>query len=408
MTVDEGKIMIVKPKVRGFICTTAHPLGCQYHVKQQIDYVKSHPRIHGPANVLIIGASTGYGLASWISALFSARAKAVGVFFEKPASGKRTASAGWYNAAAVEHYAKQEDLYAASINGDAFSNEIKQQTCELIKEKMGKIDLVVYSLASPRRIMPDSGEVANSVLKTLNDNYVNQTVDPINGELKEIEINPATQEEIDDTVKVMGGDDWALWIKALQEQNLLADGVMTLAYSYIGPELTYPIYREGTIGTAKKHLEKTVTELDSLMHALDGKAYVSVNKALVTQASAAIPVVPLYISLLYKVMKERKIHEGCIEQIYRLFHYNIYAGKPISTDEDGRIRIDDLEMRKDVQDVIQRQWTLINANNLLELTDLDGYREDFYHLFGFNFDAINYDQEVDINVAIPSLEREAT
>ncbi len=310
--------MIIEPRVRGFICTTAHPAGCREHVKQLIQEIQHQPPInHGPSNVLIIGASTGYGLASWITALFGARAKAVGVFFERSASGNRTATAGWYNAAAVEEFARQENLFAASVNGDAFSQAIKLQTCDLLKRTLGKIDLVIYSLASPRRVLPASGETVSSVLKTVDKPFHSKTVDPLTGKMSMVEMMPASPEEIQATVQVMGGEDWYLWLETLQQQQLLAEGALTVAYSYVGPEMTYPIYRQGTIGKAKEHLEQTVGRLNELLEPIQGQAYVSVNKAVVTQASSAIPVVPLYISLLFKIMKEKKLHEGCIEQIYR-------------------------------------------------------------------------------------------
>ena len=397
-------MITVKPKIRGFICTTAHPEGCRKHVKQQIDYVESQPRIDGPKNVLVIGASTGYGLASWISALFSARANAVGVFYERAASGSRTATAGWYNAAAVEEFANAAGLTTASVNGDAFSTEIKAQTCEVIKQTMGKIDLVIYSLASPRRVMPGTGEVIHSTLKPTGELYKNKTIDPFKAYLSTVEIDPATPDEIEATVKVMGGDDWALWMEALQQQDLLADGVKTVAYSYVGPEITYPIYRQGTIGKAKEDLEQTAHRLDSLLAAINGKAYVSVNKALVTQASAAIPVVPLYISMLYKLMKQKNIHEGCIEQIQRLYSDFLFSEQTLITDDKGRIRIDDLEMRADIQAEIDKLWKMVEQDNLLDIVDLQGYQDDFYRLFGFGLANINYETPIDVEVSIPSLD----
>jgi len=394
---------VVKPKIRGFICTTAHPEGCREHVKQQIEYVKQNLPIDGPKNVLVIGASTGYGLASWISAIFGAHANAVGVFYEREAKGDRTATAGWYNVAAVEAFAKQENIFVASVNGDAFADDVKAKTCQIIKNHLGKIDLIVYSLASPRRMLPNSGEVVNSVLKTTDKEYSNKTIDPIKGDLGTVTITPANKEEIAATVKVMGGEDWYLWMQALNQHQLLANGVKTIAYSYVGPEITYPIYRQGTIGKAKEHLEQTATEITQFLSPQGGQALVSVNKALVTQASAAIPVVPLYISLLYQVMKNKQIHEGCIEQIYRLFQDFVYSSKPIITDEKNRIRIDDLEMRQDVQDEIKTAWETVNQDNLLDYADLQGYQDDFYKLFGFGFKHIDYDKEVDIDITIPSL-----
>lgn len=400
--------MIITPKVRGFICTTAHPTGCAENVKQQIAYVKQQPKINGgPKKVLIIGASTGYGLASRIVSAFGCDAKTIGVFFERAASGKRTATAGWYNTAAFEHAANAAGLYAKSINGDAFSNEIKQQTIDLIKQDLGQVDCVIYSLASPRRTDPNTGESYSSVLKPIGKTYTNKTVNVMTGDVSDISIEPATQAEIDATVNVMGGDDWALWIDALASACVLADNVLTLAYSYIGPELTYAVYRHGTIGKAKEHLEQTAAELTKKLQTINGKAYVSVNKGLVTQSSAAIPVVPLYISLLYKTMKKLGLHEGCIEQIQRLFAERLYMNNDIPTDNNNLIRIDDKEMQPNVQQEIETNWQAINTNNLTQLSDIDGYRREFYQLFGFEFANVDYQQEVDPVVAIPSIEDEA-
>ena len=398
--------MIVEPKIRGFICTTAHPQGCAKNIQNQVNFIKKHPLLtKGPKKVLVIGASTGYGLASRIAAAFGAKADTIGVFYERSAEGKRTASAGWYNTAAFEQIAKEEGLYAKSVNGDAFSDDIKQQTIELIQRDFGgKVDLVIYSLASPRRQDPKTGEIYNSTLKPIGQAFTSKTVNVMTGEVSDISIEPATQNDIEQTVKVMGGDDWKLWIEALLNANLLAPNAITLAYSYIGPKLTYPVYRHGTIGKAKEHLEQTAHELNTvLQNKIKGHAFVSINKALVTQASAAIPVVPLYISLLYKIMKERNIHEGCIEQIQRLFAKQLYSGNEIKTDEEGRIRIDDLEMRKDVQDEIVKLWQQVNTDNVEKISDLKGYRNDFYNLFGFNFEGVGYQRDLDIDLAIPSI-----
>lgn len=401
--------MIVHPKVRGFICTTAHPAGCARHVQEWIQYVQDQPQLQkGPKKVLIIGASTGFGLASRIVAAFGANAKTLGVFFEKPASGKRTASAGWYNTAAFEGAAHQKQLYAKSINGDAFSHEIKHKTIELIKKDWGGgVDLVIYSIAAPRRIDPNTHEVYNSVLKPIGQTYRNKTVDVMTGKVNEIEIPPATEEEIRATVGVMGGDDWKLWIDELLKAQCLAEDAKTVAFTYIGPELTHAIYRQGTIGKAKEHLEKTAMNLNEELKPISGKAIISVNKALVTQASAAIPVVPLYISLMYKIMKAKQLHEGCIEQMWRLFKDRLYV-QPIPTDEQGRIRIDDWEMREDVQSEINRLWKTVNSDNLTALSDLEGYREEFYKLFGFGFPDIDYNADIDISVNIPSIPNEST
>lgn len=396
--------MIIEPKVRGFICTSAHPSGCFQLVKKQVDYVRKKGKFEGIKNALIIGSSTGYGLASRIVAAFACNAKTIGVFFEKPPSEKRTATAGWYNTAAFEKMAHSQDLYAKSINGDAFSHEIKQQTIELIKEDLKTIDLLVYSLASPRRVHPDTGAIYSSVLKPIGRSYSNKTVDPIKEEVKEITIEPANQEEIDNTIAVMGGDDWKLWVELLKKENLFSEGATTLAYTYIGPELTHPIYKNGTIGKAKDHLYETANILNNEMKKINGQALISVNKAIVTQASSAIPVVPLYISLLYKIMKEKGTHEGAIEQIYRMFHDKIFVNDKPMVDEKNRIRVDDLEMESDVQEKIAQLWEKVTTENLRSLTDIEGYREEFYHLFGFKFDEVNYDADVNPEVKVESID----
>lgn len=396
--------MIIKPRVRGFICTTAHPEGCKQNVLAQIEHLKKAlPVSKGPKKVLVIGASTGYGLASRIAAAFGYHAQSIGVFFEKEAMGSRTASAGWYNTAAFEEAAMQEGLYAKSVNGDAFSNAIKQQTIDLIKRDwQGEVDLVIYSLASPRRIHPDTGEEFNSVLKTTGKAFTNKTANINTGEVSEITVEPANAEEIRQTEAVMGGEDWAMWIDQLSKAGLLADDVKTVAYTYIGPELTYPVYREGTIGKAKLHLEKTARELDEKLQQKGGHAYISVNKAVVTQASAAIPVVPLYISLLYKVMKAKGLHEGCIEQIQRLYTDFLYSASELLTDNNGLIRLDDKEMRKDVQEEVDKLWRIVSTENISDISDISGYRHEFYKLFGFEVDGVDYDKETDIAVSIPS------
>jgi enoyl-[acyl-carrier protein] reductase/trans-2-enoyl-CoA reductase (NAD+) len=394
--------MIIQPKVRGFICTTAHPEGCYSEVAKQIDYVKAQGKFEGPKRALIIGASTGYGLASRIVATFGANAKTVGVFYERAAEDKRTASAGWYNSAAFEQIAHKDNHYAKSINGDAFSDEIKRQTLDLIKRDLGTVDLVIYSLASPRRVDPVTGEAHSSVLKPIGESYTMKTVDPLRGEVKEITLSGASEQEIEDTVHVMGGHDWQLWIEALAKENLLAKNVITVAYSYIGPTLTHAIYKNGTIGRAKDHLHKTADKLSEKLAPLQGHAYVSVNKALVTQASAAIPVVPLYISLLYKQMKENGTHEGCIEQMARLFKDFLYSST-LNLDQQGLIRVDDWEMRPEIQQKIKELWPQVTTENLQELTDIEGYRDDFYRLFGFNQSQIDYNLDVEPNVAIESI-----
>lgn len=393
---------IIQPKVRGFICTTAHPEGCFSEVAKQVDYVKSKGQFSGPKRVLVIGASTGYGLASRIAAAFGTGAQTIGVFFERPADEKRTATAGWYNTAAFEELAHRDQLYAKSINGDAFSNEIKQKTIDLIRQDLGQVDLVIYSLAAPRRIHPDSGKVFSSVLKPIGQTFTSKTVEPFKGDVKEITITPANDDEIENTIEVMGGEDWQMWIKALADENLLAKNVITAAFTYVGPTLTHAIYKDGTIGRAKDHLYLTAKKIDASLAPLQGHAYISVNKALVTQASAAIPVVPLYIALLYKLMKQKGTHEGCIEQIVRLFKDALYT-QSLPLDEQGMIRLDDWEMAPDIQSEISRLWPLVDTENLEALTDIQGYRNDFYRLFGFNQPQIDYNSNVDPHVDIPSL-----
>lgn len=395
--------MIVKPKTRGFICTTAHPVGCEQNIREQINYVKKQEQIKGPKKVLIIGASTGYGLASRIVSTFGAGADTIGVFFEKPPSKKRTGTAGWYNMAAFERMAHEAGTYSKSLNGDAFSNEMKQQTIDLIKKDLGQVDLVIYSLASPRRIHPETGEKFNSVIKPIDSAFTNKTIDFHSGEVSEVTIQPADEEEVKQTIAVMGGEDWQMWMDSLQNAGVLAEGVVTAAYSYIGPSITHEIYREGTIGRAKDHLESTAKLISDRLKGLNGRAFVSVNKALVTQSSSAIPVVPLYISLLYKVMKEKKIHEGCIEQIYRLFADRLYSNS-LPLDDHGRIRIDDLEMREDVQKEVLTLWEKVHTENVDTVTDIKGYRDDFFKLFGFRFDTIDYEKDVEINCDILGLE----
>lgn len=397
--------MIIQPKIRGFICTTAHPEGCAANVKQQVDYVKAKGQFSGPKNVLVIGASTGYGLASRIAASFGAGAKTIGVFFEKEADEKRTASPGWYNSAAFEKLAQQDGLYAKSFNGDAFSLDMKKQVAEAIRSDLGKVDCIIYSLASPRRTNPNTGVTHSSTLKPVGETFHGKTVDTFKGEVKDVSIEPANEEEIANTVAVMGGEDWQMWIDYLAEQGLLADGVKTVAYSYIGPELTHAIYKNGTIGKAKEHLKQTSDELNKKLASINGEAYVSVDKAVVTQASAAIPVVPLYIALLFKIMKEKGTHEGCIEQIDRLFREHLYSGNA-KTDAEGYIRIDDLEMQPDVQAKVAELWPQVTTENVEALSDVKGYREDFYRLFGFNVDGIDYEKDVDTQVTIPSLSEE--
>jgi len=393
--------MIIKPRTRGFICTTSHPVGCAAQVQEQIDYVLKQPGIQGPRNVLVIGASTGYGLSARIAAAFGARANTVGVYRPSQGTEKRTASAGWYNSAAFEQAAEAAGLKSFSVTGDAFTEETKAKTVELIKKELGEVDLVVYSVASARRTLPRTGETVSSVLKPIGQSYTNKTVNFHTGEVTEVTIEPATEEEVRNTVEVMGGEDWELWIQALSEGGVLADNATTIAFSYIGSEITKAIYRDGSIGQAKDHLEDTALKLNEALAARGGRAYVTVSKALVTQSSSAIPIVPLYVSALYKVMKEKGLHEGCIEQIYRLFTDRLYAGKDVPVDEKGRIRIDDWELREDVQQEVAELWSKVDSDNIEELTDLAGYRREFFQLFGFETDGVDYDADVNPIVENP-------
>jgi enoyl-[acyl-carrier protein] reductase/trans-2-enoyl-CoA reductase (NAD+) len=395
--------MVVTPKVRGFICTTAHPVGCAKHVAEQIAVVKNRgPIANGPKKVLVIGSSTGYGLSSRIAAAFGSGAATIGVFFEKPAETDKCGTAGWYNSAAFENEARAAGLYARSFNGDAFSDAMKTEVIAAIKSDLGQVDCVVYSLASPRRTDPKTGEVYKSVLKPIGQSYTNRNLNTSTGVVDEITIQPAEGDDVAQTVAVMGGEDWQMWIDALLAEGLLAKGVQTVAYSYIGPEVTWPIYKNGTIGRAKEDLERVQRELDTKLKSLDGKAWVSVNKALVTQASSAIPVVPLYISLLYKVMKADGTHEDCIEQMDRLFRDRLYNGNP-QPDEAGRIRIDDWEMAPAVQKLVDQRWTEVNTDNLREIADFDGYQAGFLKLFGFGLNGVDYTADVDTAVKVPSL-----
>lgn len=395
--------MIIQPKTRGFICTTAHPKGCAQQVQRQIDFVKGKAPIQGPKNVLVVGASTGYGLASRIVSSFAAGANTIGVYFDKAAEGARTASAGWYNSAAFEEAASAAGVKSFSIVGDAFSDEIKAKTIDLIRTELGQIDLIIYSVASPRRTHPKTGEVFSSVIKPLGGTYTNKTVNFHSGEVSQAVIEPATEEELRQTIAVMGGEDWQMWIDELQSAGVLAQGATTVAYSYIGPEITHAVYREGTIGAAKNDLEATAQRLHKQLGATGGRAYVSVNKALVTQSSSAIPVVPLYISALYKVMKEKGLHEGCIEQMYRLFSERLYGQDETLVDEKGLIRVDDWEMRPEIQAEVAKLWEELTTENVYELSDLKGYRREFFKLFGFETDGINYEAEANPDVAIPNL-----
>jgi enoyl-[acyl-carrier protein] reductase/trans-2-enoyl-CoA reductase (NAD+) len=395
--------MIIAPKIRGFICTTAHPEGCAKHVAQQIAVVKNRGLIaNGPKKVLVIGSSTGYGLSSRISAAFGANAATIGVFFERPGEADRTATAGWYNTAAFESEAKAAGLYARSFNGDAYSDAVKMEVIAAIKADLGQVDCVIYSLASPRRTHPTSGEVFKSVLKPVGEVFTNKNLNTGTGAVTEVSIEPVQGDDIAQTVAVMGGEDWEMWTNALLAAGVLADGVQTVAYSYIGPEVTWPIYKNGTIGRAKEDLERVQKVLDGKLAVLHGKAWVSVNKALVTQASSAIPVVPLYISLLYKVMKEEGTHEDTIEQMDRLFRDRLYNGQP-QPDEAGRIRVDDWEMTAHVQTLVGQRWADVNTENFAQLGDFEGYQSSFLRLFGFGLDGVDYAAETNPDVKIPSV-----
>lgn len=401
--IQEDKV-VMKPKVRGFICVTTHPEGCTAHVNEQIKYVQSQPAIqNGPKNVLVIGGSTGYGLSSCIAATFGCKAKTLSVFFERPPAEGRPGSPGWYNRVAFSKAAKSAGLYAGNVNGDAFSHAVKTETLHLIQKAMGNIDLVVYSLASPKRVDPNTGEVYKSALKPIGQPFSGKSVDTDKKLITQVSLEPASPEEIQGTINVMGGEDWQLWMKALQDKNLLAKDCKTIAYSYIGPEVTWPIYKNGTIGKAKEDLERAAKEITQSLQAIGGSAYVSINKAIVTQASSAIPVVPLYISILYKIMKEKGIHEGCMEQTFRLFADKLYNNHTLQLDETGRIRVDDWEMREEVQSSIKKIWPDVTSENLEMLTDFKGYQSDFLKLFGFGLPGIDYDKPVDLKATLPDL-----
>lgn len=394
----------LKPKLRGFICTTAHPVGCEQNVKNQIDYAKKNIKIaNPPKRVLVIGSSSGYGLSSRIAAAFGGAAATIGVFFEKPASEKRPGTAGWHNSIAFEKQAKKAGLYAKSINGDAFSNDAKQKVIELIKQDLQQVDLVVYSLASPVRKDPENGEVYRSVLKPIGESYTATAVDTNKDKLFEATIEPATEAEINNTVKVMGGEDWELWIKALQESGCLADGCRTVAYSYIGTEITWPIYWNGSLGKAKQHLDATAVKVNAeLSSSINGQANIAVLKSVVTQASAAIPVMPLYIALVYKKMREAGFHEGCVEQIVRL--YNSMYDSNTTLDENNRYRMDDLELKDEIQDHCKATWLKLTDENLTDITDYNLYKQEFLKLFGFNVDGIDYDEDVTLETTSEFIE----
>ncbi|QIL86354.1 trans-2-enoyl-CoA reductase family protein [Vibrio sp. HDW18] len=393
--------MIIKPKIRGFICTTTHPVGCEANVKQQIAYTQAQgPITNAPKRVLVVGSSSGYGLSSRIAAAFAGGAATIGVFFEKPGTDKKPGTAGFYNAAAFDKLAHEAGLYAKSLNGDAFSNQAKQKAIELIKQDLGQIDLVVYSLASPVRKMPESGELVRSALKPIGETYTSTAVDTNKDVIIEASVEPATEQEIADTVTVMGGQDWELWIQALDQAGVLAEGCKTVAYSYIGTELTWPIYWDGALGRAKMDLDRAASALNQQLASKGGSANVAVLKSVVTQASSAIPVMPLYIAMVFKKMREQGVHEGCIEQIYRMFSQRLYKpdGSAAEVDEDNRLRLDDWELRDDIQQHCRELWPQITTENLRQLTDYDMYKEEFIKLFGFGIEGIDYDADVNPEV----------
>jgi enoyl-[acyl-carrier protein] reductase/trans-2-enoyl-CoA reductase (NAD+) len=390
--------MIIEPRIRSNVCITAHPLGCQAQVRAQIHYVQSQPRVSSPKRVLVIGASNGYGLAARIVSAFSSGAATLGVALEKPSKKARTATAGWYNIEAFKQEAESAGLGAWNINGDAFSDETKQQVIERIKSQLTQVDLVIYSIAAPRRQDPQTGELYSSVIKPIHQPFTSKTVDFLTGRVSEVTAEPATADEIAQTVKVMGGEDWLRWIHMLQEARVLSEQVLTIAFSYIGPEFTQAIYREGTIGRAKEDLELTVEKIDQRLAPLGGKALISINKALVTRASAVIPAVPLYIALLYKVMKAKKLHEGCIQQMNRLYHDFLFAPAGPVLDDKGRIRLDDWEMRADVQGAVKALWGKTSTENIQFLSDIKGLRDEFLRHHGFGMPGVDYSQDVDANM----------
>ncbi len=390
--------MIIKPKIRGFICTTTHPTGCDLNIKQQIEFTQQKGAIeNGPKKVLVIGASSGYGMSSRIAAAFGSGAATIGVFFEKAATERKTGTAGWYNSAAFEKYAAEAGLYAKSINGDAFSNEARDQVIQLIKDDLGEIDMVVYSLASPVRKMPDSGEVIRSVLKPIGETYHSTAIDTSRDAIINAEIEPANEAEIADTVTVMGGEDWELWINALSDAGVLTDNARTVAYSYIGSDITWPIYWHGALGKAKEDVDRAAHALNTKLAPKGGGANVAVLKSVVTQASSAIPVMPLYLSMVFKVMRQEGIHEGCMDQIYRLFAERLYNNlNPAElVDDSNRLRLDDWELREDVQQACRDLWPQITSENLFETSDYQLYKNEFLKLFGFGIDGIDYEADVD-------------
>jgi len=393
--------MIIKPKIWNNICVTAHPLGCEAQVRIQINYVKARSQIKSPPKVLVIGASNGYGLAARIVSAFGSGAATIGVAYEQAGKEKRPATAGWYNTESFKIQAEQEGLPAWNVNGDAFSDEIKSRVAGLIQAELGHVDFLVYSIAAPRRIDPGTGEIYSSVVKPIGQSFSAKTVDFLTGKVSDVTAMPATEEEIAHTVKVMGGEDWLLWIKRLQQEKLLKRGFFTMAFSYVGPDFTKAIYRDGTIGRAKEDLETKAVKINEILKHVDGKALISVNKALVTRASAVIPAVPLYIALLYKVMKAEKLHEGCIQQMYRLYHNVLFTGRAPKVDSKGRIRLDDWEMRADIQQEVAALWEKVetgNIENLGELGDIDGLRQEYLRHHGFGMPGVDYTRDVQSDI----------
>ena len=399
---SRNTIVIIKPRIRGFICTTAHPVGCAANVSTQIDYVRGLDTIKGPRNVLVVGCSSGYGLASRITSAFGCGAGTLGVSFEKAPSETKTGSAGWYNNAAFERRAEQAGLYARTIDGDAFSDEIKMQTIDAISADMGTIDLLVYSLASPVRVHPRTGELHRSSIKPVGKVFSSQTLNfdllSGNAEVVDVELDPADVDEVEATVAVMGGEDWEYWIDALLEAEVLGPGFETVAYTYIGNELTWPIYWDGTLGRAKEDLDRAAEEISTKLAGIKGRVDVAVLKAVVTQASTAIPVVPLYFSILFQVMKDRDCHEDCVAHIHRLFREQLYSNQPMRTDEIGRIRMDNYELDVDIQSEVQRRWSIITTDNVADLADLRGFRDDFFRLFGFGIENVDYDADIELMI----------
>ncbi len=386
--------MTIKPRIRENVCLNAHSRGCFHQVQEQLRYVTDRDPIDSPKRVLVIGSSNGYGLAARIVSAFASGAATIGLAYERPPKGKRTASAGWYNNEAFTTLAESHGHRVWNINGDAFSNDIKTEVLETVRENLGKIDFLIYSIAAPRRLDPETGELHSAVLKPIGKSYRAKTVDFLTGDVRIESSEPASPEQVAQTVKVMGGEDWALWIEQLLQADLLAENFQTVAFSYIGPELTRPIYRDGSIGMAKKDLEQKVGLINKMLTDLSGRAVIGVQKALVTRASAVIPAMPLYVSLLYKVMKAKGLHENCIQQIYRLYHDFLFSPQPAPPDELGLLRLDDWEMRPDVQTEVADLWQQVTADNIRQLADLAGFQEEFLRHHGFGIPEVDYSEDV--------------